>query len=63
MMKDEFNRRYFITHAHADNAFAEWLFNHLQVLKLDGFFDIYSIKPGDNIPAQINKGFIDYSAA
>lgn len=59
MMKDEFNRRYFITHAHADNAFAEWLFNHLQVLKLDGFFDIYSIKPGDNIPAQINKGLAE----
>lgn len=58
-MKDESDKRFFITHSHADNAFAERLFDDLKGLELDGFFDIYSIRPGDNIPAQINKGLAE----
>ena len=58
-MKDELGKRFFITHSHADNTFAKRLFNDLQGLELDGFFDIYSIRPGDNIPAQINKGLAE----
>lgn len=48
-----------MTHAHADNAFAQRLADDLRRLGLDGFFDIYSIKPGDNIPVNINKGLAD----
>jgi len=58
-MKDESGKRFFITHSHADNAFAERLFNDLRGLELDGFFDIYSIKLGDNIPSKINKGLVE----
>jgi len=56
MMKDESDKRFFITYSHNDNIFAERLFEDLKGLELDGFFDTYSIKPGDNIPVQINKG-------
>jgi len=55
-MKDESDKRFFITYSHNDNIFAERLFEDLKGLELDGFFDTYSIKPGDNIPVQINKG-------
>lgn len=58
-MKTEPSKRFFITHAHADNPFAQRFADDLSRFGLDGFFDIYSIKPGDNIPANINKGLAE----
>ena len=48
--------KFFITHSHADNAFAQRFANDLRRSGLDGFFDIYSIRLGDNIPVKISKG-------
>lgn len=48
--------RFFITHSWRDNEFAQRLVDDLKAKGLDGFFDIYSIQPGDNIPSRISSG-------
>ena len=48
--------KFFITHSHQDNVFARRLCDDLRANGLDGFFDVYSIKPGDIIPAEIQRG-------
>lgn len=48
--------RFFITHSWRDNAFALRLVDDLKAKGLDGFFDVYSIQPGDNIPSRISAG-------
>jgi hypothetical protein len=58
-MNDKSGKRFFITHSHTDNIFAERFAGDLKRLGLDGFFDIYSIRPGDNIPDNINKGLAE----
>lgn len=59
-MNDLYSRkRFFITHSHADNAFAKRLADDLSRLGLDGFFDIYSLRLGDNVPAHVNKGLAE----
>ncbi len=47
--------KYFITHSWRDNAFAQELANDLRRFGLDGFFDMYSIKHGDD-PDHIIQG-------
>jgi hypothetical protein len=59
MNQSNSTKRFFITHSHADNAFAKRFADDLKKVGLDGFFDIYSIKLGDNIPAYINKGLAE----
>lgn len=60
VMKDpKPSMRFFITHAHTDNAFAQQFADDLRKVGLDGFFDIYSIRPGDNIPVSISKGLAE----
>ena len=49
-------QKFFITHSHRDNVFARRLCDDLQKQGLGGFFDIYSIHPGDNISAEIDEG-------
>ena len=49
-------KKFFITHSSKDNDFARQLSDDLDASGLKGFFDIYSIKPGDAIAARINKG-------
>ncbi|MBI5303421.1 MAG: tetratricopeptide repeat protein [Chloroflexi bacterium] len=48
--------RFFITHSWHDNEFTLKLTRDLRAHGFDGFLDVYSVKPGDNIPAQINRG-------
>lgn len=48
--------KFFITHSWKDIEFARRLSDNLHASGLKGFFDIYSIKPGDDIAARINKG-------
>ena len=48
--------RFFITHSWRDNEFAQRLVDDLKAKGLDGFFDVYSIQPGDNIPSRISSG-------
>lgn len=48
--------RFFITHSWKDIEFARRLCDDLRASGLEGFFDAYSIKPGDDIVARINKG-------
>jgi hypothetical protein len=51
--------KFFITHSWKDVDFARRLADDLRAHGLDGFFDAYSIKPGDNIAARINKGLVE----
>jgi TIR domain len=46
----------FITHSHRDNQFATQIFNDLHAQGLDGFFDINSLKGGDRIAEEIDRG-------
>ena len=48
--------KFFITHSWKDIEFATRLTNDLNRHGLAGFFDAYSIKPGDEIAARIGKG-------
>lgn len=48
--------RFFITHSWRDNDFAQLLVDDLKACGMDGFFDVYSIHPGDNIPKRISEG-------
>jgi tetratricopeptide (TPR) repeat protein len=48
--------RFFLTHSWKDIDFARRLRNDLVASGVDGFFDAYSIKPGDMISAEINRG-------
>ena len=51
--------KFFITHSWRDNNFARRLTDDLKAKGLDGFFDVYSIQPGDNIPSRISSGLDD----
>ncbi len=48
--------RFFITHSWKDLDFAKRLADDLRARGLEGFFDFYSIKPGENISERIGKG-------
>jgi hypothetical protein len=48
--------KFFITHSWEDIEFAKRLSDDLRTSGLEGFFDEYSIKPGDDLVARINKG-------
>ncbi len=48
--------RFFITHSWKDLDFAKRLADDLRARGLEGFFDYYSIKPGENISERISKG-------
>jgi hypothetical protein len=51
--------KFFITHSWRDNKFAKRLTDDLRAKGLQGFFDVYSIQPGDNIPSRISQGLED----
>jgi TIR domain len=48
--------RFFVTHSSKDVEFARRLGADLRASGLGGFLDIYSIQPGDDFVARINKG-------
>jgi len=48
--------RFFITHSWGDADFARRLADDLRAQGLEGFFDMYSVQPGDDIVARINTG-------
>jgi TIR domain len=48
--------KFFITHSWKDIGFAQRLSDDLNASGLKGFFDMYSIEPGDDIAMRINKG-------
>ena len=48
--------KFFITYSWKDIEFARRLCDDLRANGLDGFFDAYSIQPGDVIPAEIARG-------
>ncbi len=48
--------KFFITHSWDDIELARRLTDDLRAKGLDGFFDAYSIKPGDMIPSEIARG-------
>ena len=48
--------KFFITHSWKDMEFARKLTDDLRAHGLDGFFDAYSIKPGDMIPKELQRG-------
>ena len=48
--------KFFITHSWQDIDFAKQLCNDLRAHGLDGFFDAYSIQPGDDIAGRIAHG-------
>ncbi|MDL1896262.1 TIR domain-containing protein [Anaerolineae bacterium CFX7] len=48
--------RFFITHSWNDIDFAERFANDLRARGLDGFFDKYSLSPGDIVSAEIQRG-------
>jgi sulfatase modifying factor 1 len=48
--------RFFITHSWNDINFAERFANDLRARGLDGFFDKYSLSPGDIVSAEIQRG-------
>ena len=56
MSKDRNSSRFFITHSSKDKDFAKHLADDLRARGLEGFIDIYSIKPGDNIAERIGDG-------
>lgn len=51
--------KFFITHSSKDIELAQRLRDDLQASSLEGFFDMYSIQPGDDFVARINKGLED----
>ncbi|MBI5031502.1 MAG: tetratricopeptide repeat protein [Chloroflexi bacterium] len=55
-MSEEPKLKFFITHSWSDKAFTQKLGNDLRAHGFEGFLDIYSVKPGDNIPIEINRG-------
>jgi hypothetical protein len=55
-MAEQTNLKFFITHSWRDNAFAQRLANDLRARGFGGFLDIYSVKAGDDIPREINRG-------
>ncbi|CAG0968171.1 gamma-glutamyl hercynylcysteine S-oxide synthase [Anaerolineae bacterium] len=48
--------KFFITHSWKDIEFARRLCDDLHANGLAGFFDAYSIKPGDMVPSEIARG-------
>jgi hypothetical protein len=48
--------KFFITYSWKDMEFARRLRDDLQESRLEGFFDAYSIRPGDGIAALVTKG-------
>jgi hypothetical protein len=48
--------KFFITHSWHDVEFARRLTDDLRRHGLDGFFDLYAIKPGDNVVSKIDMG-------
>ena len=48
--------KFFITHSWKDLDFAKKFCDDLRRHGVDGFFDVYSIKPGDKIPTEISRG-------
>ena len=48
--------KFFITHSWKDIEFARKLCDDLHANGLAGFFDMYSVQPGDNIAARIARG-------
>lgn len=48
-------QKFFITHSSKDAEFARRLVDDLRKNGFDGFLDIYSIKPGDNIAERIGR--------
>lgn len=48
--------KFFITHSWRDIEFAKRLCNDLSAHGLEGFFDAYSIQPGDDIAGRIARG-------
>jgi hypothetical protein len=48
--------KFFITHSWKDIDFAKRLCDDLRANGLGGFFDAYSVKPGDIISAEITHG-------
>jgi sulfatase modifying factor 1 len=48
--------KFFITHSWNDIEFAKRLCDDLRKYGLDGFFDAYSIRPGDDIAGRIARG-------
>ncbi len=48
--------KFFITHSWKDIDFAKRLCDDLRKHGLEGFFDAYSIQPGENIAARISEG-------
>ena len=48
--------KFFITHSWKDIDFARRLCDDLRKHGLDGFFDAYSIRPGDMVPTEIARG-------
>ena len=48
--------KFFITHSWKDIKFAKRLTDDLRKYGLEGFFDAYSIKPGDDIAGRIARG-------
>jgi hypothetical protein len=48
--------KFFITHSHNDNEFARQLCDDLRARGLEGFFDVYSLRAGDDIAARIARG-------
>ena len=55
-MAEQKNLRFFITHSWHDNKFARRLADDLRACGFGGFLDIYSVKAGDDIPREINRG-------
>ncbi len=56
MVDPQRSPKYFITHSFKDAEFARRLADDLAVHGFRGFFDIYSIKPGDNFVERIETG-------
>jgi len=48
--------RFFITHSWNDIEFAKQFTDAMRASRLEGFFDAYSLSPGDVITAEIQKG-------
>ena len=56
MSQQQIPPRFFITHSWKDIDFTRRLCDDLRTSGLDGFFDAYSIKPGDVVSAEISRG-------
>ncbi len=55
-MKEKIALKFFITHSWSDNEFAKKLTDELTRIGYGSFLDVYSVKAGDDIPHEINRG-------